>query len=347
MTPFVVFALPRTRSFWLSRFLSYGDVVCGHDELRHCRSLADVRSWLAQPLAGSVETSAAPFWRLLERVCSEARVVTLRRPVAAVVASLARAGLVFDERVMRVLMWRIERKLDQIERRLPGVLRTTYDELGTEEGCARVFQHCLGLPHDHAWWQAVAPLNLQESVPHHVRYFNAHAKQVEAFRRIARHEVLRGLQRPVELDGVVFQQEPLAALQCDGVPLMRDEAVAFGGYPEAWEHANMPLLERMEENGALHIMTARSNGRMFGYCMSAIGESFHVLGQSEAEQLMFFADPRWPGLGRKLQHASIDDLRARGIDRVLMFQPDSTRVGMVYRRLGAQQTGQRYVLELQ
>ena len=50
--------------------------------------------------------------------------------------------------------------------------------------------------------------------------------------------------------------------------------------------------------------------------------------------------------GRKLQHAACQDLRRRGVNRVLMFQPDSTRVGLLYRRLGAKETGQRYVLEL-
>lgn len=36
---FVVFSMPRSRSAWLARFLSYGDWHCGHDEIRHFRSL--------------------------------------------------------------------------------------------------------------------------------------------------------------------------------------------------------------------------------------------------------------------------------------------------------------------
>ena len=58
MPPFVVFALPRSRSAWLARFLTWGDWMCGHDELRHCRSLDDVRAWLAMPCAAWV---AAPW----------------------------------------------------------------------------------------------------------------------------------------------------------------------------------------------------------------------------------------------------------------------------------------------
>lgn len=347
MPPFVVFAMPRSRSKWLSCFLNYGPWQCGHDELRHCRSLDDVKSWLTQPCTGTVETAAAPFWRLLERFAPEARVVTVRRHVPAVAASLARAGLVFDGLMMERLLWGIERKLDQIEARLPQVLSVTFDDLADENACAAVFQHCLGLPHDHDWWQRVAPLNLQADLSRMLGYLAAHGQQIEKLRRIARHEILRSFRRPVELDGVTFQQEGLHQAFHDGERLMTDECVALGEYPEAWQNMNIPLLERLEARGNLHVYTARSNGRMFGYLMSALGEAFHGYDQLEAEQVAFYADPGWPGLGRKLQHAAIEDLRAKGVDRVMMFQPDATRVGLVYRRLGAKQTGQRFVLELQ
>ena len=47
--PFVVLSLPRSRSYWLSRYLSYGGWHCGHEEIRHARTLSDVRAWLARP----------------------------------------------------------------------------------------------------------------------------------------------------------------------------------------------------------------------------------------------------------------------------------------------------------
>jgi len=346
---FVIFASPRSRTTWLSAWLAYGGWQCGHDELRHCRSLDDVRSWLAQPQTGTVETAAAPFWRLLERYSPEARIVTLRRPVAAVAASLARGGLCVDDAVMRRLQM-ADRKLEQIEHRLAGrVFPLRYEELDSEAACAELFTYCLGMPHDKVWWRACAAVNIQTSIPHTLRYAAAHAVQVEKLRRVAWWEMLRGLRRPAAMDGVTFGQETLAQSFCDpdGMRLMSEECVQLGAAPEAWLGMNLPLLERLEALDRLHIMTARSNGRMFGYLVTALGESFHAMGQLEADQVSYFADPTWPGLGRKLQHAAIDDLRAKGVNRVLMFQPDGTRVGLVYRRLGAKQTGQRYVLELQ
>ena len=66
--PFVVYALPRSRTFWLSRFLCYAEWNCGHDEIRHARSLDDVRAWFSQSYTGTVETAAAPWWRLIQRL---------------------------------------------------------------------------------------------------------------------------------------------------------------------------------------------------------------------------------------------------------------------------------------
>jgi hypothetical protein len=335
--------MPRSRTKWLSTFLAYGGWQCGHEELIRCRSIEDITSWLAQPLTGTVETAGAAFWRLLpDRV----RVVTLRRPIPEILASLRRGGLVFNDAPMTAMLTDVARKLDQIEARRPDVLSLTFEDLATETGCARVFEHCLGLPRDHAWWAACDPINIQVSIPHFVRYITAHAPQIEKLRRTARHEVLRRFRRPIELNGVTFQQESFARMFRDGDMLMSDECALLGDYPEAWKHINVPLFERLEEGGGLHIYTARSNGKMFGYLVSAIGEAFFARDQLEAEQVAFYADPNWPGLGRKLQHASIEDLRGKGITRVMMFQADETRRGSVYRRLGARQTGQRFVKEL-
>ena len=62
--------------------------MCGHDELQHMRSLDEIQTWLTQPMAGSAETLAAPYWRLLKKLAPTAKVVVVRRPVAEVVKSL-------------------------------------------------------------------------------------------------------------------------------------------------------------------------------------------------------------------------------------------------------------------
>lgn len=349
MTPFVVFSLPRSRSAWLAWFLTYGDWHCGHDELRHCRSLDDVASWLAQPCTGTVETAAAPFWRLLPQ---GVRVATLRRPVPEVVASYRRAGLVFEDAVMTRLIERLDRKLDQIEARLPDVLHLEYAQLEDEEACARAFEHCLGLPHDHAWWERSAAVNVQVDMSHLLRHVVAFRPQLDKMAKLAAHRCLATMQRePHDRDdGVTFQHEPFRLFYRDARPLMAEHAVQAGlapDYPEA--EMNVPLFEALDDAGMLLTTTARANGRMFGYLVSVVQPTLEQPGLIEGSHSIFFASPDMPGIGMRLQRAALDGLRERGAKQVIMragHRASGPRLGTFYKRLGAEAIGQMYRLEL-
>ena len=347
MTPFVVLALPRSRTKWLATFLSYGDWHCSHDEIRHCRSLDDVASWLAQPCTGTIETAAAPFWRLLP---PDVRVVTLRRPVADVVASYARAGLVFDDAVMARLVWRLERKLDQIEARLPNVLAVTYDDLATEAGCARVFEHCLGLPHDHAWWAACDAVNIQISMVQMLRHYRAHQPQLEKLAKMAKRRCTATMQREYHSpDGVTFQCEPFRQFWHDVPPLITEHALEAGEAPDYPQTFNVPLLEALDDAGLLQTMTARMNGRMFGYLMTVVEPTIENPDWLQGYHTIFYASPDMPGIGMKLQRAAVDALRERGVHQVIMrvgVRASGPRLGTFYRRLGAESIGEMFRLRL-
>ena len=337
--------MPRSRSKWLSCFFGYGDWQCGHETLSHCRSLEDVRSWLSQPCTGTVETSASPFWRLLEALAPGTRIVTLHRPVEAVAASLRRAGMAFDDAVLLPVLEHAEAKLRQIARRLPNVLSVRFEDLADEACCAEVFEHCLPYRHDPAWWSVWAPLNVQVNVPHMMRYASAYAQQTARLRAQARHRILADMRKPVELNGVTFQQEAFAAFLADGRECMGDHFVSLGERPDYWQTCNIPLFQDLDAGGALHVWTARSNGRMFGYLLTVLAPSFDNAAETNGEQIAFFADAAWPGLGQKLQRSSIEDLRARGVKRVTM--PVSVpRLDVLYRRMGAVPWPQTYGIEL-
>src|SRR6185437_13562353 len=130
MNGFVIFALPRSRTNWLSQFLSYGDWHCGHDQLRYMRSLDDVKNWLALENTGSCETVAAPFWRLLVKYTPDIRAVTIRRPIEEVTESLIRLGVPTPPDEIRKSLANLDHKLDQIEGRMvPNVKSIDYSAL--------------------------------------------------------------------------------------------------------------------------------------------------------------------------------------------------------------------------
>lgn len=348
MAPFVIFALPRSRTAWLSRFLTYGDWQCGHDELLHARSLDDVKAWLGQPCTGSVETAAAPFWRLLPTYCPDARIVVVRRPVSEVVASLC-AILPYDVPLLTRLMLRADTKLDQIECRM-NALSVQFSDLKNEATCARLFEYCLPYQHDAKWWASVDAVNIQISLRLLLRQYKAFLPQLDKLAVTAKHRIIADMQRAaVGLDGVAFQHEPFDQFYEDAKPLFREHLVQTGQSPEDHARKNLPLLRALDALGVLQTITARSNGRMFGYLMSIVGPSLDSPDEMVAEHTLFFASPDMRGLGMKLQRASLAALRSRGVKSVIMragIRGSGPHLGTIYRRLGATDHGQLYRLEL-
>jgi hypothetical protein len=348
MSPFVIFSLPRSRSRWLSCWLNYGDWQCGHDEIRHCRSLDDVKSWLAQPCTGSVETAGAPFWRLLLHYRPDVRVVTIRRPVEDVLRSLRATGVAFDT-TLGPLIHRLNHKLDQVEQRIPSVRSFTFDELRTESACAALFEHCLPYRHDPVRWRTFDQTNMQINLHHMMRYFAAHRVQLEKVAKQARHRILSLMCRPPEIEGVTFQQETMASYD-EAIPLFREHAVITDRSPDAYLLVNRPLLEKLDELGSLQIVTARSNGRLFGYLVTVIGPSLEFEDKLTACHSAFFVSPQVRNLGMKLQHTAAEALRERGVSDLHLragVLGAGPRLGAFYRRMGAEEDGQMYRLGLE
>ena len=344
MTGFIVYALPRSRTFWLSKFLTYGAWYCGHDEARHVRSLDDVASWFKLPNTGTVETAAAPFWRLLPPM----RTVTVRRPVDEVVWSVQRFGLGLDWDKFARTMRALDAKLDQIEKRVPNVLRVTFEELRTEAACHAVFEHCLGLRPDPAWWQHLAPINLQVHLPHVMQYARAYGPQVERVTAAAKAAMLAELEkrRSGDMDGMTFRQELWDTFFRDGKHLF--EAISpVAGTGTHYREKNLPLYRMMSQFGSLQITTARCNGRMFGYVLTATGPSLDAPDETVGMHLSTFAEKGCPGLGRKLVRAANENLRARGVvDVMYRVGDDQEQLHAFYRRLGAKHRGHEYMLRL-
>ena len=316
------------------------------------RTLDDVTAWSSQPHTGTVETAGAPWWRLLGRYAPGARIAVVRRPVKDVVNSLSRIdGVTFDRERLERTMWKLDRKLDQLTARVPDVLSVNFADLEDEQTCARVFEHCTGLPHDHGHWAALDPVNVQIDFRALVRYADAYGGALERLANSAKQQILAGMsaRKPKETEGVTFQTESFDAWVDGGKALFQEHCITVGEAPGQWRTKNIPLMRHLYDAGALQIMTARSNGRMFGYLMTIIAPSLVHPGCLSGSNTTFFASPEFPGLGMKIQRAAIQSLKERGISEVF-FEAGSRgsgpRLGAMYRRLGAVDHGQAFRLEL-
>lgn len=339
---FVVFALPRSRTHWMQAYLTVHGWHVGHDEVRHFRSLQDVRSWFSQDLVGSVETAAAPFWRLLPE---GVRVAVVRRPVAEVADSLIRQGVPLDATSVQRLR-HMDQKLIQIVHRLPNVAEISFAELATEAGCKLLFEHCLGVPHDHGWWERCAPINVQEPLSVPFRYVQAYKPQLHRMARLAKHRILADMRKPLEHEGFVFSTEPFREFRESCAQLITNHCVESGRAP--WHDFNVPMFQWLDDAGALQVMTARSNGRCFGYLVSIVGPSLEGQGVTQATHTGFYTDPSVRGLGVRLLMRANEALRQKGVHEIIMragVAGSGPRMGAVYHRLGASPFGELWKLE--
>jgi hypothetical protein len=246
-------------------------------------------------------------------------------------------------------MRRLDHKLDQIEKRVPGVLRVTFEELATEAGCRAVFEHCLPYKHDAGWWRTWAPVNLQANLPAIVRYAEAFGPQVERANAAAKAAMLAAIakRRSPDLEGMTFQQEMWEPFFRDGQALFEANS-PVAGTGTNYRSKNLPFFKMLAQMGSLMITTARCNGRMFGYTLTATGPSLDTPDEMIGMHLMTFASPEFPGLGFKMVRAANKALKERGVADVMYRVGDGQeKLHAFYRRMGAQERCHEYFLRLQ
>jgi hypothetical protein len=268
--------------------------------------------------------------------------------VAAVVDSLRKIG--WEAGQVHATMVAFDRKLDQIERRVPNVLSVRFDDLRREDVCARVFEHCLPYQHDRRWWQRASVANVQINFPALVRYVTANADAIHKLAGQARESMLADLiTRPVKMESVTITEGSMDDLIRDCQDLFRRHASDVGEAPDNWLNKNIPLMKKLYELGAMQILIGRSNGRAFGYLMSVISPSLEMVGRTLAHHSLFYAAPECPGLGLKLQRDALRRLKEKGVHEAFMragIRGSGNRIGALYRRMGAQNFGEMYRLEL-
>jgi hypothetical protein len=278
------------------------------------------------------------------------KTVIVRRPIDQVISSLNATGVPFDQPKLAAQMRRMDAKLDQIEARVPGAISVPFADLNHEEVCARIFEHCTGMPHDPKWFSMMSGLHLTCDLDALMRYFQAHLPQLERVGRLAKQRMLAKISAGgVVSEGMTYQQEPFDTFLKDGKRLFERHLVEVGEMPTAWEEKNLELMRVLEGLGALYVTTARSNGRMFGYLMSIITPALDHQTKRDGIHTLFYASPDAPGIGLKLQRASIEFLRGKGVDQVSFRagpRGSGEKVSALFRRLGAQDAGHMFTLDL-
>jgi hypothetical protein len=340
--PFIVFSLPRSRSAWIARFLSYGGRRCGHDLATECASLDEFTSRLRGEYAGTAETGAVVGWHALRRRLPDAKIAVVRRPVGEVYNSLARFGVA--SQVLAAELLERDAMLKEMAH-VRGVKSFTFAQLNGIEACRALFEHCLGEPFDWEWWESLAGVNVQVDVAERLRFLEANRERIEAIKRAAIEEG--------RTPQVVIGPEPWDAVWPEIDALFAEHFSEVEGELAANRPYKLdePAMRGMSVAGMLRIVTARVDGVLVGYCMWQVTRDVESAGMLIAQHGPWFVRKGYAHLmlGPKLFDASIADLRAIGVRNAFphhRLQGRGAKLGAFFRRRGAVETQRTYSLWL-
>jgi len=193
LLPYAVFSAGRSRTMWLSAFLTYGICVCHFEATAKVSAFRDVTDMLSIPGMGAAETLAAPAWPLLLTAEPRLRTVVVRRPLEEILASLVAATkgkLELDLPVLRRLISYIIRALDKLALQ-PQTLTVDFHELEREDTCKAVFEHCLPYKHDHGWWQWLSEKKIDPDVMQLAALYQLRQREIQSLGRECRHLLFR------------------------------------------------------------------------------------------------------------------------------------------------------------
>jgi hypothetical protein len=189
LQPFAVFTAGRSRTMWLSAFLSYGVCACNFEAMAKVANFQEVMRMLSIPGMGAAETMSAPAWPLLLTAAPQLRVVVVRRPTEEILASLEKATagkLELDLQVLRRLVSYIVRALEKLSAQ-PQTLTVQFADLSEEEVCKKVFEHCLPYKFDAGWWEFMRAKVVDPDVIQLAQLYAARQKEIRGLGRECRH----------------------------------------------------------------------------------------------------------------------------------------------------------------
>lgn len=193
-TPFIIYALPRSRTAWLANFLSYKEYKCHHEQAIFMRNMDNVKEFFSRPFIGSSETAAAPGRKLILSVVPNMKEVVILRPVNEVVDSMMNVDVggvaSYDREKLQKGMEYGDRILRKIAKD-PNVLTISYADLDKQETCAAIFEHCLPYKFDKSWWESLKDKNIQADAKAVLGYYFKNRAPIEAFKKYCKSELRR------------------------------------------------------------------------------------------------------------------------------------------------------------
>lgn len=157
--PFLICALPRSRTAWLANFLTFGDIECGH-ELCAELSVAGLENYLTRsntPFSGNADTGASVSMAEIRIRMPVTPIVVVKREPRDVQQSIKRMGINLPGHCLDFLV----SCLEEVQQ-LPGTVAVRYENLDSERTMAYLQSFLApGEPFNALRFQFLKGLNVQ------------------------------------------------------------------------------------------------------------------------------------------------------------------------------------------
>lgn len=193
--PFIVLSLPRSRTYWAARWLSYPGKNVGHDLAIQCDNVKQFIDSYSNGMDGSVETGAMIGWRLLKHELPNLKTLVVFREPREVLASLAKFGVEGDW-----IEYEIKSRYYVLEgiASCAGVKRMHWMDYSSITHAEQAWEFLLDVPFDFDWWSSMVRTRLEINMKE-------------------------------RMQATIARRDKIAALKID--MLARQQAIGFSGCP--------------------------------------------------------------------------------------------------------------------
>lgn len=192
-SPFIIYALGRSRTAWLSAFLTYQEWTCFHERALTLRKADDIRDFLSNPYVGTAETAAIQAHPLIMYYRPDIRIVVVHREVEDAIAAMATAydkcGIPYNLPKMKSIFYRAAREMQRLSDN-SNVLNISYADLDQEGTCSKLFEYCLPFSFDREWWAKFNGRKIEADLTEIVLYHSRNRNAIENFKRVCRGELV-------------------------------------------------------------------------------------------------------------------------------------------------------------
>jgi hypothetical protein len=151
---YFILGLPRSRTTWLSVFLSQGN-ICYHEKSMEFRNLEELKLFCEQnPKCGISDTALLIHWKWIRQNIPEAKIVVIERDIKEVKQSLQDIGLPTE------CIKPIKDKLEEA-RQDPNIVFIKFEDLNKKLYCKLIYEYCKEEPLDDLWYEVIKGIEMQ------------------------------------------------------------------------------------------------------------------------------------------------------------------------------------------